>query len=73
MELTKGEMRWVECILLTHALDPAEFKIDKKLRKHTLFDLLNNRLELRLQQLEFKVSAPAVFPTRASLCCAVRT
>jgi hypothetical protein len=48
MELTKGEMRWVECILLTHALDPAEFKIDKKLRKHTLFDLLNNRLELGL-------------------------
>jgi hypothetical protein len=48
MELTKNEKLWVECTLVTRALDPAEFKIDKKLRKHTLFDLLNNRLELGL-------------------------
>ena len=48
MELTKSEKRLVERILLTRSLGAAEFKIDKKLRNHKLFDLLNNRLELGL-------------------------
>lgn len=46
--LTSAEKRLVERILRTRDFGKAEFRIDAKLRKHKLFDLLNHRLGLGL-------------------------
>ena len=48
MNLTKAEKHLVERILRSREFGKAEFKINDKIRKHKLFDLLNNRLELGL-------------------------
>lgn len=48
MDLTAAEKRLVERILRTRGFGKAEFEINDKIRKHKLFDLLNNRLELGL-------------------------